>query len=131
MLLEVHLLNEQTAYMRQTDTPASIAEKGPRRTTLTEWFRYNEQHVDGRAYVYHQFPKHYVWNKLTKVWTARVRGETITIGRMYTVAPTGGERFYLRLLLHHVPGATCYEDVRTVNGHLFPSFRTRNGFVEG
>ena len=33
---------------------------------------------------------------------------------MYSCAPSEGERYYLRLLLLHVPGATSYEHLRTV-----------------
>ena len=34
---------------------------------------------------------------------------------MYFVLPSEGERFYLRLLLHNVPGATSFEDLRSSN----------------
>ena len=48
---------------------------------------------------------------------------TQVIGRMYTAAPNQGERFYLRLLLLHVPKATSFQDLRTVNGEVFDSFK--------
>lgn len=35
----------------------------------------------------------------------------------------GGERFYLRILLHHVKGPTSFEDVRTVEGRVCPTFK--------
>ncbi|PWZ43652.1 putative ubiquitin-like-specific protease 1B [Zea mays] len=44
-----------------------------------------------------------------------------------------GERFYLRLLLNHVTGATSYVDLRTVDGDTLPSFREaaqRRGLLE-
>ena len=34
-----------------------------------------------------------------------------------------GERYYLRMLLHIVRGATCYEHLRTVNGTLHSTFK--------
>jgi hypothetical protein len=34
-----------------------------------------------------------------------------------------GELYYLRMLLHHIPGATCYEDMRTVNSQVYPTFQ--------
>ena len=120
--LEVHLPNEEKVYIRKKDNLAQVAQRGPPRTTLTEWFRYNREHSNGRSILYHKFPKDFRWNS-NKTWTRRKHGESRAIGRMYTVAPTEGERFYLRLLLHHIRGATCYEDVRTVNGHLMPCFR--------
>lgn len=42
---------------------------------------------------------------------------------MYFVSPTAGEQFYLRTLLTVVRGATSFEDLRTFNGQLCPSFR--------
>ncbi|KAH8942811.1 hypothetical protein BDL97_13G015200 [Sphagnum fallax] len=38
-----------------------------------------------------------------------------TMGRMYFVQPSKGERYYLRVLLTHVVGATCFEDLRTTH----------------
>ena len=37
--------------------------------------------------------------------------------------PAEGERYYLRLLLSHISGPTCFEDLYTVNGVLHPTFR--------
>ena len=45
------------------------------------------------------------------------------IGRILYAHPNMGERYYLRMLLHIVQGATCYEDLRTVNGTLHSTFK--------
>ncbi len=37
------------------------------------------------------------------------------MGRMYFVQPSEGERYYLRVLLTHFTGATCFEDLRTTH----------------
>jgi hypothetical protein len=37
--------------------------------------------------------------------------------------PAEGERYYLLVLLSHVRGATSFDDLKTVNGHLCNSFR--------
>ena len=44
------------------------------------------------------------------------------IGRMYLVAPSDRERFFLRMLLIHVKGATSYESLRTVDGVQHDTF---------
>lgn len=49
--------------------------------------------------------------------------ETFIVSRIYTVSPREGERYFLRLLLHHVTGATKFEDLRTVEDTEHPSFR--------
>ena len=47
--------------------------------------------------------------------------------------PAEGERYFLRVLLNHVPGKTSFEDLRTVDGVLCASFREaaeRLGLIE-
>jgi hypothetical protein len=39
------------------------------------------------------------------------------------VTPLAGEKFYFRLLLLHVKGATSFEDVRTFNGKVCETFK--------
>ncbi len=41
---------------------------------------------------------------------------------MYTCSPHDTERFYLRLLLNHIQGATCFEDVKIVNGIYYDTY---------
>ena len=42
---------------------------------------------------------------------------------MYAVSARDAEKFHLRLLLLHVPGATSFTDLQTVEGELCPTFR--------
>src|ERR1700691_2044709 len=42
---------------------------------------------------------------------------------MYFASPSSGERFYLRTLLTVVKGATSFEDLHTVDGVLWPTFK--------
>ena len=37
--------------------------------------------------------------------------------------PGSGEIYYLRLLLNFVRGPTCYKEIRTVDGVVYPTFR--------
>lgn len=39
------------------------------------------------------------------------------------VPPGTGEDYYLRLLLNIQRGCTCYEDIRTINNIVYPTFR--------
>ena len=54
-------------------------------------------------------------------WHPRQTGSCI--GRLYFVAPRSGEKYYLRVLLHHVRGAKSWEEIRTVNGHVCPTMK--------
>jgi hypothetical protein len=60
-------------------------------------------------------------NKSAKKWTPRQQG--FAVGRMYFASPSSGERFYLRTLLTVAKGATSFEDLRTVDGVLCPTFK--------
>src|SRR5712672_837638 len=92
-------------------------------TTLTGWFKANaEQVVENiRNILYQDFPSKMVWNKQKCKWTAREHGDAI--GRMYYAHPSSGERFYLRLLLATVSGATSFGDLLIFEGIQYPSFR--------
>jgi hypothetical protein len=51
---------------------------------------------------------------------ARIYGQ---VGQIISANPTEGERYYLRVLLNHVSGVISYDDLRTVNGVILPTFR--------
>ena len=92
-------------------------------TTLDAWFLLNDKNTAARAYRYAEVPDHFTWQK-NGGWKKRVRksvGERV-IGRLHTASPSEGERFYLYLLLLHVPGATSYEFLRRVDAHLYETF---------
>ena len=64
-----------------------------------------------------------VANKKTKVRT----------GRIVYANPAEGERYFLRVLLNHVRGATSYEDLRIVAGVTYSTFREaceKRGLIE-
>ena len=58
-----------------------------------------------------------------KKWVPRQRGGDRIISRMYSVSPADADKFHLRLLLLHVPGARSFTDLRTVNGVVCGTFR--------
>jgi hypothetical protein len=66
------------------------------------------------------------FDKRAKTWRER-RNKTQSIGRMYTASPRQGDRYYLRMLLAMWPSWTSFEDVRTVNGVLYNTFKDACG----
>ncbi|KAL4337234.1 hypothetical protein AHAS_Ahas12G0089800 [Arachis hypogaea] len=46
-----------------------------------------------------------------------------SVVRIFFVPPRFGKVYYLKLLLNFAKGPTCYEDIRTVDGILYPTFR--------
>jgi hypothetical protein len=83
--------------------------------------------------LYPDYPKITVWSKSKKAWHLRKRAAgrrgacrnnhvTLgTVGCMYFVQPIEGERYYRRVLLTHVTGATCFEDLRTTHRPHIPT----------
>ena len=92
-----------------------------RKTTLTEWFIANQLHEDAHDVLYIDFPITWVWNKVSKIWTRRKKGNTI--GRMYNVSPSAGEHYFLRVLLTVCKGCKSFEDLRTFDGQVHPTFK--------
>lgn len=121
--LQLHLPREHSVIF---DPDANLAEivNDPRlqRTTLTEYFTANEMFEEARELPYYKFPLNFTWNAKIRKWTHRVR-DSKCIGRVYFCGPKAGERYYLRLLLHHRVGATSFENLRTVNNITYDTFR--------
>ena len=102
-----------------------LARQNINKTQLTEWFAFNAKDQQGVAkdVLYQDFPKKFSFDTKTKTWKLRTRSAP-AIGRMYFASPTQGERFYLRLLLTAVPGATSFKFLRTFNGQELDSFKS-------
>jgi len=121
MHLALHLPNEQPIYFWREDDPAILRQHlDDSSSTLLAYFKYNFEKADGRQYLYHEFPLHYVYIR-KQGWKVRSRGRSI--GRMYSASPFVGARYYLRLLLTVVRGATSFEHLRTIDGFVHTSFK--------
>ncbi|XP_073291052.1 uncharacterized protein [Primulina huaijiensis] len=89
---------------------------------LTEFFKINcDPDLTGK-YLYREFPQYYTWIKSGKKWIRR-RSNNKVVGRVYVVSPSEGERFYLCILLNHVRGPTSFEDLMTVTGVTYSTFK--------
>ncbi|OBZ81125.1 hypothetical protein A0J61_10827, partial [Choanephora cucurbitarum] len=75
------------------------------------FFKYNTTNEDGRGYLYQEFPTYFTWKKNERKWQARKKGFAV------------GKIFFLCLLLTVVRGHTSFQDLRTVNGVVFDTFR--------
>jgi hypothetical protein len=85
---------------------------------LTEWFNYNYHHPEAREILYHDFPQYYIWNMKDKCCQPR-KNSANQVGRLVFANSAEGERYFLRVLLNHVPRAMSWRHLRTVNGvHL-------------
>jgi len=106
---------------------------GANRSMLTAYFE--ENRLDERAHgiLYNDFLEWYTWQPRDKKWQRRKQEYKGQVGRIVSANPAEGERYYLRVLLNHVSGATSYDDLRTVDGLILPTFREaveRRGLIE-
>ena len=110
----------QTVYFQENDVAEAIT--NPKNTTLLAWFKLNQVDADTWMLKYHEIPEHYVWHQAQHCWRKRKRGRCI--GHLYTTNPSQGERHYLHILLHHIPGARSFEDLKmSPDGMLLSTFK--------
>jgi len=130
--LQLHLPN-----MHMVSFPAGanlndvLSQEGASKTMLTDYFEANKKYELARGILYKDFPSYFVWMSGGKYW--KRRDECMQIGRIVSAHPGEGERYYLRVLLNHVTGATSFQDLRTVNGIVYSTFREaaeRRGLIE-
>lgn len=82
----------------------------------------NDRNPDARKLTYIDFPTAFVWKNSPKQWTTRER-KFSTVGRIHYISPSAGQKFYMRILLNVVKGATCFEDIRTVDGIVYKTYK--------
>ncbi|DBA05041.1 TPA: hypothetical protein N0F65_000729 [Lagenidium giganteum] len=122
MPLQVHLEDRQHVVYDEDDDPESVLDEN-RRTTLTEWMTYNREHPHdsiAKQTLYGDFPSLFTWKMPERQWFPR--GGQTSVGRMHFVNPRDVERYHLRLLLNHAPGAISFQDLRTVDGEVQETF---------
>jgi len=120
--LPIHLPRQQPVYFGEDLSRDELQLRlDTTQSKLMSWFTYNQEHQDGRQYLYQQFPQYFVFKDQDKRWHPRKRG--FAIGRMYHCNPLQGERFYPRLLLTVVLGATSFDNLRTINSQTYATFQ--------
>nr|XP_027121997.1 uncharacterized protein LOC113738930 [Coffea arabica] len=122
--LQVHLPGHQMISFHMHSDLADLLNRADfGKTMLTQFFHMNKTNkiAQNLNCLYRDFPEFFVWKPKTKTWTRRKR--RMVIGRLVTVSPTEGERYYLRLLLSHVHAPTSFEHLLTVNGKIALSYR--------
>ena len=107
--LAVHLPLQQNVYYR--DGNEERAAQVGQNTTLTAFFKLNEEDHNAHQYLYHEIPEHYTFDQRAKKWNPRRRRTAPIIGRMYQVQPSDPQRFLLRLLLLHRKGVKSFQDL--------------------
>nr|CAD1824599.1 unnamed protein product [Ananas comosus var. bracteatus] len=120
--LSFHLQNEQTVVFDDDEPIDSIVGRtGNNQTMFLAWMEANKNFDEARNLTYGEFPTKFVWKKDLRSWRPRKRG--FSIGRLYYIPPGSGELHYMRILLNFCKCPKSYEDIKTVNGVLYPSYK--------
>ncbi|KAG3045508.1 hypothetical protein PC122_g24593 [Phytophthora cactorum] len=123
--LTIHLENEQMVTFCSSDDPAVVVTRG-KHTMLTHFFELcaNEAPKNQvvKSTLYQDIPKLFRWDTKAKWWVRRKRYQT-ALDRMIHVSPRDMQRFYKRMLLCHRKGPTSFENLRTVDGVTYDSYR--------
>ncbi|KAL6592973.1 hypothetical protein ACP70R_049269 [Stipagrostis hirtigluma subsp. patula] len=134
--LQLHLPNmHMVSFQQHQDIRRVLDNENAKKSMLTEYFEAIKIDPAARGVLYQDFPEKYSWNteNKQKSWKKRKIKERAQVGRIVSANPAEGERYYLRVLLNNVTGATSYEDLRMVNGEILPTFREaaeRRGLLE-
>nr|XP_029145189.1 uncharacterized protein LOC112717234 [Arachis hypogaea] len=120
--LGFHLPDEQPVVFKDDEYLDEVARKASvKESMFLGWFEANKTNPEARCLTYVEFSSKFVWKPDTRKWFPRKSHSVI--GRIFFVPPGSGEIYYLRLLLNFVKGPTCYEDIRTIDGVVYSSFR--------
>ena len=132
--LQIHLPDQQIVTYIQGQERTALAAAAFKHTMLTSYFLVvtsenvqplaieNVTNTDGSILpratelTYAEFPTYYAWDVKHNTWKRRKRPKkSDAVGRIFSVHPSAGEKFYLRLLLHNVKGAMSFEHLKYVN----------------
>ena len=120
--LPVHLPDEKSVSFTDGESLQGVCDRADlRKSKLEAWFIANKEIPTARNYTYHEFPRHFTWLPRVCRWKERQRGDVV--GRLSEVHATAGELLYLRMLLMRKKGAINFQDVRTVDNHVYDTFK--------
>ena len=120
----VHLENEQTVRYVPDDEGAEAALESFKNTHLTGYFLSNINHPEARELKFEDMPSKFRWDPAKKIWILRQQSLDTQVGRMITIHPSSGEKFFLRMLLKNIVGATSFENLRTVDGVVHETYKS-------
>lgn len=119
--LSFHLPDCQTVVFGDDDSIENVLNRPiVNQSMFTAWFDANKKYESAKELAYIDMPNKFVWKKDIREWHPRKRG--FSIGRIFFIPPGSGEVYYLRCLLNVVRGPTSFEDIKSFQGVIYPTF---------
>ncbi|XP_022041436.1 uncharacterized protein LOC110944019 [Helianthus annuus] len=89
---------------------------------FTEWMKGNQTDAFARTLKYIEFSRYFVWIRKTRKWVRRKKPFG-AVGGIHYVPPSLGDCYFLRILLNHVIGPMSFNDIKTVDGKIYHTFK--------
>ncbi|XP_076885333.1 uncharacterized protein LOC143534816 [Bidens hawaiensis] len=123
MRLPFHLPGKQQVIYGTDDDIENVLEKTDTvSSSMFElWMECNRTDHKARKLIYSEFPTQFVWHLSPRGWQRIKSG--LCIGRVHAISLALGEAYFLRVLINRVKGPRSYEEIRTVNGQTYNTFR--------
>ncbi|KAG3246135.1 hypothetical protein PI124_g9133 [Phytophthora idaei] len=115
--LTIHLENEQKVTFRSSDDLAVVVTRG-KHTMLTRFFELCASEATDN-----QVAKKHVLSGYPQAIPMGHESQAMALGREIHESPRDMQRFYMRVLLCHRKGPTSFENLRTVDGITYESYR--------
>nr|KAJ0221730.1 hypothetical protein LSAT_V11C200052840 [Lactuca sativa] len=120
--LPFHLTGQQNVVYGADDDIDDVLDKQFVSSSMfLAWMACNEHNKEARKLSHVEFPTKFIWKLKDRCWKPRKIRKSI--GRIHAVSPNLGEAYFLKIILNKVKGPKSFEDVRTVNGHEYATFR--------
>ncbi|XP_045823935.1 uncharacterized protein LOC123916509 [Trifolium pratense] len=127
--LTFHLRSEQRILFNDGSNLQTVLSRNRDRNTMfLAWFEANRRYSAGRCLTYIQFPSKFVYDSDNRIWYPHKQGESI--GRLSFIPPSNRELYYMRLLLNVQVGCKSFEDIRTVDNHVYDTYREACGELQ-
>ncbi|XP_076945952.1 uncharacterized protein LOC143617209 [Bidens hawaiensis] len=122
MRLPFHLPGQQQVVYEADEDLENVLEKASVNSSMfTSWMDCNQHDDLARQLTYVEFPSKFVWVLKDRKWERRKKG--FAVGRIHHVSPSLGEVYFLRVLLNKVKGPRSFDEIKTVNGVIYATFR--------
>ncbi|XP_076945826.1 uncharacterized protein LOC143617044 [Bidens hawaiensis] len=112
---------QQVTYEPDDDIDDVLNKPSVSSSMFSAWMLCNQINDEARNLTYVEFPTKFVWKLEQRKWEQRKQG--FSIGRIHQFSPSLGEAYFLRILLNKVKGPKSFDDIRTVDGQTYPTFR--------
>jgi len=95
--LQIHLPNrQQVRFYKHQNINDVLNDDNNSKTMLTQFLALNQRDPQSRTFLYREIIEYYCWNNRHKEWYPR-RSNKKFISRIYTVSPSEGDKFLLKM----------------------------------